>query len=242
MKILATFAFAFLFALSVFAHPQKRLARFDHSGRLIPPKVGDVLSTDLPQPLDELVVERLVTDGHKGFVAAVKGTDDVLYALKLPLENSESIAKSFKKEIGRTQELLNLGYPVATVLVLTSDFMIKPWIEGQRGDVWIQNWTAAGASRRVVAYKKLVALFAQLIQSGKYVHNLKDLNLILESRSRSWIIVDSGAPEAMARSELLDVYVEVFRKRWLRDYDTNGEILKHFKSDLQKALCEVALK
>ncbi|MGE4131168.1 MAG: hypothetical protein AB7F86_05985 [Bdellovibrionales bacterium] len=169
-------------------------------------------------------VRQVVEDGHKSLVYRLKAEDGRRLALKIARPGDPSNLESLQKEVGKVAAIEKLGLPQARILASGQKFLLKEWVQGVRGDVWISSWLASGSSTQDPKFQDLKKLFRQLAEMKIYLGNLKDLNLIYDGTK--WVIVDAGKIEKRdSVEELLKEYAEVFWRRWVHG-DSRGKPMK----------------
>lgn len=184
-------------------------------------KAGSLIQT--PGGL-KLKITKAILDGHKGMVYRATDHKGHLYAIKVPRYDLEGfdydILKSFAKEPLKAIEFDKLDVAYARIFEYGTDYLVKEWVEGIRGDEWIKEWLKKSEKEREKdpRYLQLMQLFDHLASQRVYVGNLKAINLIHDGED--WVIVDSGTPDynySSSRRKNRKKYQSVFESRWVRD-------------------------
>lgn len=164
-----------------------------------PLKVGD-LSLDIIQEIEAGDDKRVykVEDKRTGFKYVYK------YSKK----------RTAKKEMERVLALAQAGLPHPKVISHGPDFILRQWVEGQRGDVWLVNWESFDAPIQVDAVQDLFRLLDTSARAGLYVGKLDPEDLVFESSSKRWQIVDSGGITKHTPREAARRYFSKMFERW----------------------------
>ncbi len=174
-----------------------------------------------PQGL-KLKIAKVILDGHKGIVYKAIDKNGKAWALKVPRfdlpEFNYDVKASLVKEVAKIPVYEKLNVPYARIIEAGPDYLVKEWVEGVRGDEWVQSWSKLSSSKRKSdpRYQQLMQLFEHISMQGAYVGNLKAINMIHDGQN--WVIVDSSTPklEAGRPEDMRAKYSDVFEKRWIR--------------------------
>jgi hypothetical protein len=169
-----------------------------------------------------LSIAKVILDGHKGIVYKALDKNGKAWALKVPRfdlpEYNYDVKASLVKEVAKIPAYEKLNIPYARIIEAGPDYLVKEWVEGVRGDEWVNSWSKLSSSKRKSdpRYQQLMQLFENISAQGAYVGNLKSINMIHDGQT--WIIVDSSTPkiEAGRPDEMRAKYNDVFEKRWIR--------------------------
>ena len=120
--------------------------------------------------------------------------------------------RTVKKEIARAEILTRIGLPHSKVVASGSDFIVRAWVAGTRGDDWLKSWESFGAPVDVDAVEKLVALFDKAASAGMYVGRLNPEDLIYDESD--WWILDCGSIRKHPPREAATRYFWRIFARW----------------------------
>ena len=131
--------------------------------------------------------------------------------------------RTVKKEIARAEILTRIGLPHSKVVASGSDFIVRAWVPGVRGDDWLKAWESFGAPVDVDAVEKLVALFDKAASAGMYVGRLNPEDLIYDESD--WWILDCGSIRKHAPRDVATRYFWRIFERWGSKLDRHRKSL-----------------
>lgn len=98
-----------------------------------------------------------IATGHKGLVYRLLPLDTqttqqpslqshlaTAFALKVPARGGVGLEDSVARELQKSEALTGLGIPHSPVIEQGSDYALKEWISGERGDQWFRKWANEG--------------------------------------------------------------------------------------------------
>jgi len=129
--------------------------------------------------------------------------------------------RSVRKEVERTEAVKKLGLPHAAMIAYGVDYMLRPWIEGSRGDDWLKAWESFGSPLNVDATNDLFLLLDSCARKGMYVGKLDPEDVVFSAGR--WTIVDSGGVKEMPPKEAADRYFWKMLERWGAKLDRHRE-------------------
>jgi hypothetical protein len=167
-----------------------------------------------------LSVVRQVDQGKRGVVFQVKDLNSgTLYALKVARDSEPETLASIAGESGKKATLAQLGLPHAAMIEQSETFVVTEWIEGTRGDQWVDAWLKSGAPADSPEALALRALIDASVQQRAYVGDLNPKNVIVQAQAPNqparWVIIDSGSIRTdLTQPEIIERYHANIVRRW----------------------------
>ena len=160
---------------------------------------------------------KFVDKGRRANVFKVADKNHTVYALKVAREDTEErflqAVRSFTSEPKKAKSYKELGLAHAAIIKSHTNFIVKEWIEGIRGDAWTKQWATACAPCNSIQASGLRKLVYKLSKQGVYIGDLNAKNLIW--KADSWIVVDSGSiKKRLTFDEAMTRYVTNIPQRW----------------------------
>jgi len=138
-----------------------------------------------------------------------------------------------KKELARAAAMVRLGLPHARVLASGTDYIVREWIEGTRGDVWLKTWESLDGPTMGAAIDSLVELFDMAARQGAYIGKI-DLEDIIYS-GQEWVIIDSGSiTENELPQDVAERYFWKLFTRWGERLKPSSKARLHWAQILQR--------
>jgi hypothetical protein len=168
----------------------------------------------------KLEVIRAVDQGKRGVVFQVKDLDSgTVYALKAAKDSGQDTLASIADESKKKGRLAELGLPHAAMIEQSELLVVTEWVEGVRGDQWVDAWLKAGAPADAPEALALRALMEASAEKKVYIGDLNPKNLIYQAQSGAqpgrWVIVDSGSiRQDLTQAEILERYRDNIVRRW----------------------------
>jgi hypothetical protein len=159
-----------------------------------------------------LFVLACIVDGHTSVVYKCQNNGKTLYALKITRSNEEKFIRSIQSEHRKAIELFNFEVGIPAVVEVGTNYCMREWIEGVRGDVWYHQWRSSHYDPNDRGFKELVKLWINITSQGYYVQNLKGLNLIWSSAG--WTIIDSGYKKPGSPETCMLRFCTHFDRKW----------------------------
>ena len=131
--------------------------------------------------------------------------------------------RTIKKEISRAEALTRIGLLHSKVIASGSDFILRSWIAGTRGDDWLKSWESFGAPMDVDAVEKLVSLFDKSSRAGMYVGHLDPDDLVWDGSD--WWILDCGGIISLEPRAVASRYFWKVFTRWGSKLDRHRKSL-----------------
>lgn len=166
-----------------------------------------------------LQVTRVILDGHKGVVYQALDKNGRAYAVKVPRFDLEDYnydsMESLQREIDKIPGYVTLGVPYAMIYEHGRDYVVKEWVEGTRGDLWVRQWVENGRNSKDPLYLQLLQLFDSIASQKAHIGNMKSINLI--HNGLDWVIVDGGNSkfDFGKPKDIYARYLETFNNRWV---------------------------
>jgi hypothetical protein len=165
-----------------------------------------------------LTVLKNAGEGRRGVVFQVRADNGALYALKTAKNEEPDTLQSLAAESKKAAQWQELKIPHAEVLVQEKNFVLKPWIEGIRGDAVIEKFLAGNLAFKPAA-ERILSLVTKIRDQGAYIGDFRPANLIWSGTA--WIIIDSGSiqqgmtlADARAKWARADERGPKFERRW----------------------------
>lgn len=191
-------------------------------------RVGDLSLT---------VVSEVADAGKDKRVYKVKDQHGAFYVYK------HIKRRSVKKEIKRTAAVQKTGVPYAKMVSSGSDYVLRQWIEGVRGDEWLKSWEAFGASVHIDAVEDLFLLLDTVARQGLYIGKIEPEDMIFcatypavggvssgglsrETRGR-WVIVNCGRIKTSTPRGAAERYFWKIFSRWGEKFDRRRDSFKN---------------
>jgi RIO-like serine/threonine protein kinase len=166
----------------------------------------------------KLKLKRYIDTGRRGAVWKAVDEDGNEFAVKVARNNNPDTLASIKEEPKRTKSVADVGLPIAAVVESGKNYLIKDWIDGERGDAWFKKWVKDGANPKDSKFRALMDLFEDLSKRGIYIGDLNRKNLTWTKKG--WQVIESGAAHpGQDKKKILKRYHEKFYELWTRDVD-----------------------
>jgi hypothetical protein len=164
----------------------------------------------------KLEVVRAVDQGKRGVVFQVKElSTGKVYALKVAKDSDPETLASIADESKKKSKLAERGLPHAAMIEQSERFVVTEWVDGVRGDQWVDTWLKSGAPADAPESLALRALMEASAEKKVYIGDLNPKNLIYQAQPGRWVIVDSGSiRQDLTQSEILERYREAIVRRW----------------------------
>lgn len=175
------------------------------------------MRVDLPRSGHKLEIVALVGQGHRAKVYRVSDlADGQVYALKVIHEPTDINLLSIAREALKEHVLAENEIPGARVIEAGRDYVLKAWVEGTLGDVWIQReLNAAGRLVDLRGAMALLEFYHHASVQRVSIENLKPANMMLDSDCR-WVPIDPGRiTVGLSAREALSRYRSSFIRKWL---------------------------
>ena len=156
-------------------------------------KESIAVGQDWVSPEDkEYKVEKYIDHGRRSEVyLIIDKKTNLQYALKVARKNNEETLRSLNKEQKKVLDILKTGEPTAALVEAGTNYVIREYIEGTRGDEWLKRWVENGYSLQDPALLALAELYKRVAEKNFYIGDLNRKNLIW-TPSGKWVVVDSG--------------------------------------------------
>ena len=177
-------------------------------------ETGRILHT--PGLKRQLRILEIAGYGHR---AKVYKTEDCqsgeLFALKIIHDANEVNVSSIAKDLVKTNTLKENHLPHTEVIEEGKDFALKQWLDGRRGDHWMNVWVENGLATSDIHFQSLMAFYCCCATKGVHVDNLKPANMML-TKEGIWNPFDPGViTEGLKADEVLRRYADMFIRRWI---------------------------
>lgn len=163
-----------------------------------------------------LTVLKELESGRNKRVYKVKDQRGVLYVYK------HMKKRDVKKEVERTVLLVRFTLPHAKVVSSGSDYLLREWIEGIRGDAWLKSWESFGAPMEAEAVASLSAMLDKASRAGVYVGNLEPEDLVFDGEH--WSILNCGSVRELPPKEVATRYFWKMFERWGEHVDRHRSL------------------
>eukprot|EP01121_Diplochlamys_sp_Union-15-3_P016332 TRINITY_DN553_c0_g1_i3.p1 TRINITY_DN553_c0_g1~~TRINITY_DN553_c0_g1_i3.p1 ORF type:complete len:336 (+),score=32.50 TRINITY_DN553_c0_g1_i3:490-1497(+) len=177
-------------------------------------EIGDIVETPRGRSLRVLTRNE---DGHTAIVYKVSQIPDgPVMALKIIRWLDRSFLESVQKELRKDIFMRDINIPHAWVVEQGSDFCLKEWIFGIRGDEWYNNWVNSGCEMEDKGFSGIMKLYEYLsYEKLIYLKNLKALNLIWDAQNCVWVVIDVGPVYSYSSPvRALERFHKEFDDRW----------------------------
>ena len=160
-------------------------------------------------------VVEIAGQGRRSIVYQVENQDGQRFAYKIPANRNPDTLNSLKNEENKTRAYSQHGFKHAKVIETGSDYILKDWVEGIRGDRWTRKWK----DKDFPADAPQIIRLAELIRysAGKkiYLRDLNQNNLIWDGDD--WVIIDTGSvKKKFSRSGIIRLYRNYISENWGR--------------------------
>lgn len=162
----------------------------------------------------EYRVEEEIYVGRRGRVYRARNQETgQLVALKIAKDSRSETLASIAMESQKEALYNQYNIPHARILEQSDNYVVKEWIEGQRGDAWLDEWVNAGSLDNDPKLLSLIELFRGMIDQGIYVGDVRPKNVIFSGEQ--WIVVDSGGIiDNLDRERAWERLERKFYRRW----------------------------
>lgn len=180
-------------------------------------------------------VDSTLGSGKRGRVyKVVDMKTQAAYALKVAKYDDEETLDSFQRERSKQDAYERAGIPFAAIIKQDPVWILKDLVQGERADVWLENWNARAEPNGGPRMQSLVRLLVAISEQGIYIGDLNPTNLIWQNNR--WVIIDSGTasydyPPNKARKR----FYEKNKERWER-YFPSDEKRRIFNEVLRNGL------
>jgi hypothetical protein len=155
-------------------------------------------------------------EGRRGIVFKVKDVKGKIFALKVAKDEELETLASLQKESSKAKQWKQLSIPHAPVLVQGENFVLKPWIEGLRGDEVIERFLSGDTATKA-AVQSIFSIIASIREQGASVGDFRPANMIWTSNG--WVIIDSGSiQQGITIEEAHARWAEKFERRWKMEF------------------------
>ena len=174
----------------------------------------------------------VVGRGKRGIVFQVRDHFSRLRALKVAVDSTPETLKSIQNESQKMQALKQLGIPHTPVLFQGDSFVLKPWVEGLRGDQWLEEYNKNPKAHEK-ELNRLYETVRKILNQGAYVGDFRPANMIYNGKA--WVVIDAGSTATgKTFDEAFAKLNEKFPRRW--KVDVNPILL--IKKPQVKISCE----
>lgn len=173
-----------------------------------PIKVGELSLTVLLE----------LESGRNKRVYKVKDQRGVQYVYK------HTKKRDVKKEVERAARLARHGLTHSKVVASGSDFILREWVQGIRGDDWLKAWESFGAPMDAEAIVNLFALLDKSSRAGVYVGSLEPKDLVWDDNQ--WSIFNCGSIRDLPPKEVATRYFWKMLERWGQKLDRHRSALR----------------
>ena len=165
-----------------------------------------------------LTVLKELESGRSKRVYKVKDQRGVLYVYK------HMKKRDVKKEVERTVLLVRFTLPHAKVVASGSDYLLREWVEGIRGDAWLKSWESFGAPMEAEAVASLSVMLDKASRAGVYVGSLEPEDLVFDGDH--WSILNCGSVRELPPKEVATRYFWKMFERWGQKLDRHRSALR----------------
>lgn len=173
-----------------------------------PIKVGELSLTVLLE----------LESGRNKRVYKVKDQRGVQYVYK------HTKKRDVKKEVERAARLARHGLTHSKIVASGSDFILREWVQGMRGDDWLTAWESFGAPMDVEAVVSLFGLLDKSARAGVYVGSLEPKDLVWDGAQ--WSIFNCGSIRELPPKEVATRYFWKMLERWGQKLDRHRTALR----------------
>ena len=165
-----------------------------------------------------LTVLKELESGRNKRVYKAKDQRGVLYVYK------HMKKRDVKKEVERTVLLVRFTLPHAKVVASGSDYLLREWVEGIRGDAWLKSWESFGAPMEAEAVASLSVMLDKASRAGVYVGSLEPEDLVFDGDH--WSILNCGSVRELPPKEVATRYFWKMFERWGQKLDRHRSALR----------------
>ena len=175
--------------------------------------------------MSKLEIVKTIHKGHRSKILLVK-RGSKLCIWKRSASGKSSQEKSIRRQLGRIRKWKKFDLSEIKAKWY-KDGVLKNYIKGEdlKDVIKDDNHFFSGNSKELKALKKFLA---NLIESGRFIHDLKMLNIIYDGHN--FQIIDSGPIYKMGYSKLKKEYNKILYIKWSKYLHATG------KSELKKFL------
>jgi hypothetical protein len=153
--------------------------------------------------------------GRRSIVYRVNNRDGRQFVFKIPVNRNPDTLNSLKNEEMKARAYSRYGFKHAKVIETGSDYILKDWVEGIRGDRWTRQWQEEGFPADAPQLIRLADLIRYSAGKKIYLRDLNQNNLIWDGND--WVIIDTGSvKKKFSRSGILRLYRNYISENWGR--------------------------
>ena len=171
--------------------------------------------------LNLTILKEIVESGNDRRVYQVRDQYGKFYAYK------HGKRRSIKKEIKSLEGIKKANVPHALLIASGSEYILRQWIEGQRGDVWLKTWESFGSPPDIAAIEDLLLLLDTVARAGLYIGRLDPEDMIWEPTTERWYIVNSGSVIPSTPRAAANRYFWKMLKRWGWNFDRYSKSIRN---------------
>ena len=170
--------------------------------------------------LNLTIIKEIVEAGDDRRVYQVRDQHGKLYAYK------HAKKRSVKKEVERTEAVKKAGVPYAVMVSSGPEYVLRQWVDGLRGDVWLKSWESFGAPLDIAAVEDLILLLDTSARAGLYIGKLDPEDMVWSETAERWYIVDCGGVTASTPRAAAKRYFWKILERWGWNFERYGKGLR----------------
>lgn len=138
-------------------------------------------------------------------------------ALKVIHEYAPLYLHSVAVEVPKIEILAAHQMPFVSILEQGETYLIKEWLDGVSGELWLEQWLKGGADTQDRSFVRLIGFFREAAIKGLHIEDLRPSNLMLRNGTGDWVPIDTGPIQASVAPKLaMRLYRERFIRKWLR--------------------------